>query len=121
MRGSNCNLVIRQTAEEKFKPELYVEKVRGSDIDAFSLKLKKVLASLPYDSITVVKVNADVLRIGIPAKYRVSHEDHFAQVTSKFLNYLNEGKIPEWEIQAMITKYYTTTSALKKAIRTDSR
>jgi predicted dehydrogenase len=121
MRGSNCNLVIRQTAEEKFKPELYVEKVKGSDIDAFTLKLKKVLVSLPYDSLTVEKVNSDILRIGIPSKYRVSHEDHFAQVTARFLNYLNEGKIPEWEIQAMITKYYTTTSALKKAIRTDSR
>jgi predicted dehydrogenase len=115
MRGSKCNLVIKQTADEKFLPTLYIENVRGSDIDEFSLKLKKVLGSLPYDSLIVEKVNGNVLRVGIPSRYRVGHEDHFGQVTAKFLDYLKDGKLPEWEIQAMITKYYTTTSALKLA------
>jgi hypothetical protein len=34
---------------------------------------------------------------------------------AKFLEYLKAGKLPEWEAQGMITKYYTTTSALKLA------
>jgi hypothetical protein len=45
----------------------------------------------------------------------VTHEEHFGQVTAKFLEYLKVGKLPEWEVPGMITKYYTTTSALKLA------
>jgi hypothetical protein len=28
---------------------------------------------------------------------------------------MKEGKLPEWEVPGMVTKYFTTTSALKKA------
>jgi hypothetical protein len=28
---------------------------------------------------------------------------------------MKEGKVPEWEVAGMITKYYTTTRALKMA------
>jgi hypothetical protein len=28
---------------------------------------------------------------------------------------MKEGKLPEWEVSGMITKYFTTTSALKRA------
>jgi hypothetical protein len=45
----------------------------------------------------------------------VTHEEHFGQVMDKFLEYMKEGKLPEWEVSGMITKYYTTTSALQKA------
>ena len=62
-----------------------------------------------------MNVNAGILKINIPEKYRVTHEDHFGQVTAKFLEYMKAGKLPEWEVQGMITKYYTTTSALKLA------
>jgi len=51
----------------------------------------------------------------IPAKYRVGHEAHFAQVTQKYLQYLVDGKLPEWEVPNMLAKYYTTTTALKMA------
>jgi hypothetical protein len=34
---------------------------------------------------------------------------------TKYLEYLKEGNMPEWEVPGMITKYFTTTSALKKA------
>jgi hypothetical protein len=81
----------------------------------FSSKLKEVLVSLPYDSLIVEKVSDNSLKINIPKKYRVTHEEHFGQVTSRFLEYLKAGKLPEWEVPDMITKYYTTTSALKKA------
>jgi hypothetical protein len=36
-------------------------------------------------------------------------------VTKKFLQYLVDGKLPDWEVPGMITKYYTTTEALKMA------
>jgi hypothetical protein len=84
-------------------------------MNEFSAKLKTVLGALPYDSLAIEKVNDKTLKINIPKKYRVSHEEHFGQVTSKFLEFLKNGKLPEWEVQGMITKYYTTTSALKKS------
>jgi predicted dehydrogenase len=115
MHGTKCDLIIRQGAEEKFLPTLYVEKVKGMSVNDFRIKLKEALGSLPYDSLVAESVNSNSLKIIIPAKYRVTHEDHFAQVTSKFLEHLKAGKVPEWEVAGMITKYYTTTSALKMA------
>lgn len=115
MHGSNCDLTIKQGADEKYVPTLYVENIKGSTVNDFTVKLEQALKSLPYDSLTIDKVNKSSLRINIPTKYRVSHEEHFGQVTSRFLEYLKDGKLPEWEEPGMITKYYTTTSALKKA------
>jgi predicted dehydrogenase len=114
MRGTKCNLTIRQGAEENYMPTLYIENVKGMKGEEFNNVLKNALGSLPYDSLTVEKAG-NALKINIPKKYRVGHEEHFAQVTSKFLEYLKDGKLPEWEIPCMLTKYYTTTSALKMA------
>lgn len=115
MRGSGCDLVIRQGAEEKFVPTLYVENIKGSGTGEFTTRLSSALSSLPYDSLAVEPAGKNALKINIPDKYRVTHEDHFGQVTGKFLQYLSDGKLPEWEVPNMITKYYTTTSALKMA------
>lgn len=117
LKGSGCDLVIRQGESEKFIPTLYVENIKGSALKEFTTKLKEALSSLPYDSLAVEKVNGNSLKIIIPSKYYVSHEEHFGQVTQKFLEYMNKGRLPDWEVQGMITKYYTTTSALKKAMR----
>jgi len=114
MRGTKCDLTIRQGAEENYLPTLYVENVRGINPEQFKQVLTKALGTLPYDSLSFEKAGK-ALKINIPKKYRVGHEEHFAQVTSKFLDYLNNGKLPDWEVPCMITKYYTTTSALKMA------
>ena len=115
MHGTKCDLIIKQGAEEKFLPALYIENVKGSTMADFTSELKEVVRSLPYDSLQIVAVNKNTLKIIVPAKYRVSHEEHFGQVTGKFLEYLKAGKLPEWEVSGMITKYFTTTSALKLA------
>lgn len=119
MHGTKCDLVIKQGAEEKFLPTLYVENVRGATMSDFKVKLKEVIGTLPYDSLQVEPVGNNTLKVNIPKKYRVTHEDHFAQVTAKFLEYLKEGNMPEWEVPNMITKYYTTTSSLKLAKATN--
>jgi Fe-S cluster assembly scaffold protein SufB len=41
----------------------------------------------------------------VPDKYRVGHEAHFGQVTENFLRYLRDGKLPDWEVPNMLTKY----------------
>lgn len=115
MHGSGCDLIIKQGADEKFLPTIYIENVKGQTISSFTEKLTEVLKTMPYDSLMIVKVNKNTLKINIPDKYRVTHEEHFGQVTARFLEYLKAGKLPEWEVPGMITKYFTTTSALKKA------
>ncbi len=115
MHGTQCDLIIKQGAEEKFLPTLYIENIKGLSMNDFTGKLKAVIGELPYDSLQIESVDAKTLRINIPKKFRVSHEEHFGQVTARFLEYLKAGKLPEWEVPGMITKYYTTTSALKKA------
>jgi predicted dehydrogenase len=115
MRGGKCDLTIKQGPEEKFRPTLYIENIKETTLDSYKAKLSEALSTLPYDSLGIESVNENTLRIIIPGKYRVSHEEHFAQVTSKFLGYMNEGRLPDWEVAGMITKYFTTTSALKMA------
>ena len=115
MHGTKCDLLIMQTANEKFLPTLYVENIKGIAMKDFTSKLKEVIGTLQYDSLIIETVNDKTLKINVPKKYMVTHEEHFAQVTAKFLEYMKNGNIPEWEVPNMITKYYTTTSALKLA------
>lgn len=118
MRGTKCDLVIKQGADENFVPTLYVENVKGISLKDFRTKLNNALSTMPYDSLTIADAGKNSFKVNIPAKYRVGHEEHFGQVTAKFLDYMKEGKLPEWEVAGMITKYYTTTSALKMARET---
>jgi predicted dehydrogenase len=118
MHGTKCDLIIKQGAEEKYVPVLYIENIKDEELNAFTSQLKQAFQSTPYDSIGVEQINKNSLKIIVPSKYRVSHEEHFGQVTKNFLEYLKNGKLPEWEVPNMITKYYTTTSALKLARET---
>lgn len=115
MHGTKCDLIIKQGAEENFLPTLYISNVKGLKMNDFTAILKEALGSLPFDSLQLAEVNKNMLKVVVPQKYRVTHEDHFAQVTSKFLEYMLDGNMPEWEVPNMITKYYTTTTALKLA------
>jgi len=115
MHGTKCDLMIRQGTGEKFVPTLYIENIKGLSFIDFASKLEKVVKALPFDSLKIEEVNKNSFKIMIPDKYRVSHEEHFGQVMARFLQYLKDGKLPEWEVPNMITKYYTTTSALKLA------
>jgi predicted dehydrogenase len=115
MHGTNCDIVIKQGADEKFVPTLYIENIKGMGLSDFRVKLKEAMGTMPFDSLSIEDAGRNVLKVNIPSKYRVGHEEHFGQVTAKFLDYMKEGRLPEWEVAGMITKYYTTTSALKMA------
>ena len=115
MRGTKCNLVIKQGADEKFVPTLYIENIRGLSPDEMTEKLRAAIEDLPYEGLSVEKAERNSVMVNIPAELRVGHEEHFGQVTEAFLEFLKAGRLPEWEVPGMITKYYTTTAALKKA------
>ncbi len=116
MKGTLSNLIIQQGEKENYRPELYIELTGDIDSEEFEKRLKEAVKhDITKEGLRVVKEDAKRWRIEIPGKYRVGHEAHFGQVTGKFLGYLVDGKLPVWEVPNMITKYYTTTEALKMA------
>jgi predicted dehydrogenase len=117
MRGSKANLVIRQGEEENFKPTLYIESVSGADIaEAAEHAVNQTLQG-NYAGISLVPIEEGKWKVDVPDTYRIGHEAHFGQVTDRYLEYLEEGKLPDWEVPNMIAKYYTTTAALTKALQ----
>jgi predicted dehydrogenase len=114
MRGTKANLVIRQGAEQNYKPSLYIEPLTNDATFESALNTQFGKVQTKYPGIELKK-NATGWEVQIPEKYRNGHEAHFGQVTERFLQYLIDGKLPEWEVPNMIAKYYTTTQALKMA------
>jgi len=118
MRGSTSSLEIRQGVEEKYDPTLYIIAKEGADLKTFAANLDKVVKALPQKGLAIESVNNNTWKIVMPVELKVGHEAHFAQVMGKYLEYLKDGKLPEWEVPNMITKYYTTTLGLKLAKET---
>lgn len=118
MRGTRCNLVIRQGQAEEYKPQLYIEATQVDSPESFRKSLEEAIKVLngTYPGLELVEKEGLVWQLQIPEKYKVGHEAHFGQVTEKFLGYLKSGNLPEWEIPNMIVKYYTTTEGMKKAM-----
>ena len=116
MRGTQCDLEIKQGAEEGYKARLYITLKKGTDATAFEQHLKSAVESKiskKYTGLKIKKLNETTWTVDVPAKYKIGHEQHFSQVTQNYLKYLKEGNMPEWEVPNMIVKYYTTSEALK--------
>ena len=116
LRGTLCTLQLRQGKEDNFVPTLYVIANEGTDSGAFSGNLEKaVVQDLPQSGLGLKKVDKSTWKIIIPEKYNITDEATFSMVMEKYLAYLKEGKMPDLEVTNILTKYYTTTSALKLA------
>ena len=117
MRGTKCNLIIKQGPEEGYKPKLHIE----IEDESNSKELEEVLNTsiltnieTAYPGINIEQINNTTWALDIPNKYKIGHEAHFEQVTKNFLKYYNDpSTVPAWEIPNMIVKYYTTTQALE--------
>jgi predicted dehydrogenase len=115
LRGTRANLIIKQGAEQKFLPTLYVEnKTRLSTTD-FEKVVRDALGKLAnqWPGLDTKVETGNFVEIVVPDKYRVGHEAHFAQVTESYLRYLSQGKLPEWEVPNMLAKYYVTSEAYR--------
>jgi predicted dehydrogenase len=118
MRGGLSDLVIRQGAAENYRPELYI--VAKGEVAAevlqgnLQLYVQEVLNE-KYPGVSLEEVDQGMWRLNIPQKYREGHEAHFARVTERFLEYMAEGRLPEWEVTQMLAKYYTTIKAVELA------
>lgn len=115
-RGTKANVIIRQEKEQSYQPELYVEPAQGASADELAASLKKAISELQskYPGLAL-KRQANSWQVLIPDEHRIGHEAHFRNVTEKYLQYLAEGELPEWEVPNMIAKYYITTRALQLA------
>ena len=114
MRGTKANLVIRQGAEQKYKPVLYVENAGKTDDVAFASALKVAIDTLQgkYPGVSFGR-DGHSWWVTVPEKYDVGHEAHFAQVTQNYLRYLRAGRLPDWEVPNMLTKYATIMEAFE--------
>jgi hypothetical protein len=118
MRGNLCNVMIRQGKEENYKPTVYIEANEPDDLETFEVNLRAVVEqniASKYAGLKLNKLGDKLWTVEIPEQYKVGHEAHFGQVTEDYLQYLKDGKLPNWEVPNMIIKYYTTTEALKLA------
>ena len=115
-RGSKANVIIRQGKEQNYQPQLYVEPAPGANIERLAASLKKAVAELQGKCPGVeLERQENSWQVLIPQEHRIGHEAHFRQVTEVYLQYLKDGKMPQWEVPNMIAKYYITTRALQLA------
>jgi predicted dehydrogenase len=117
VRGSRAQLEILQGAEQKWRPELYVVPNRPADAPAVKAALQRRVVDLAKarPGLTVEDEGAR-LRVGIPDRYRVGHEPHFAEVTERFLGCLKDpSSLPKWEKANMLAKYWVTTQAVERS------
>ncbi len=114
MRGTKSSLIIRQGAEQNYKTALYVEPRENADVAAIGQALTAALAGLQhkYPGISPKKTEKG-WQVVIPPALKVGHEAHFGQVTEKYLGFLKEGRMPEWEVPNMLVKYHTLMEAYK--------
>ncbi|MBE9665466.1 oxidoreductase [Mucilaginibacter boryungensis] len=114
IKGTKANLIIRQGAAENYNTVLYVEPLKKTA--GFAKSLVKAIGDIDkkFPGVALVPTEKG-WKVNIPAQYNIGHEAQFAEVTKQYLNYLQERKMPQWEITDMISKYYTTISALEKS------
>lgn len=118
IKGTKSNLIIRQGPAENYNTVLYVEPRSNSAV--FKTALEKSIAEISkqFPGLSLAPAEKG-WKIVIPERFNIGHEAQFAEVTRQYLYYLRQGKMPEWEITDMISKYYTTISALEKAQKSD--
>ncbi|WP_353182929.1 putative oxidoreductase C-terminal domain-containing protein [Parapedobacter lycopersici] len=117
MRGRYANLIIKQGKAESYKPVLYVQPTEERDVASFESALGDAMNRLgaTYPGLTFERLPDGLYRIGVDSALVTSHEEHFAQVTEKYLSFLGSGTLPDWEVPNMLAKYYVTTKALEVA------
>ena len=113
-RGSKSRIEVRQGKEEEYRTELYVvpnsRERKAEVLGALKKKIETLQAKFPG---LAVEDMGEQMRVTIPEKYRVGHEEHFAQVADRFLEYVkNPGVLPSWEKANVLSKYYVTTKGV---------
>jgi predicted dehydrogenase len=116
MRGTKASLTIKQGAEQGYKPVLYVDRAGSMPAAEHEKALRAAVTKVAKTWPGVdLKAEGDHFVVTVPEKYHNGHEAHFTQVTEHFLKYLRDGKLPDWEVPNMLTKYATIMQAYDKS------
>ncbi|MBP3193962.1 putative oxidoreductase C-terminal domain-containing protein [Natronogracilivirga saccharolytica] len=116
IRGTRSNLVVRQDEDQDFEATLYVEPADGVTMEEVKSELDNTIERLQVDYPGAdYKETEYGLQLVIPDEFHYGHEAHFGMVAENFLQYLQEGALPDWEVPNMISKYYITTRAREMA------
>lgn len=111
MRGTKADLEIRQGAAEQYKATLFIKPLAGTNPTEFENSIKAAGEKLQqqYPGTEFVK-KGNEWEVK-PGKFQRTNSTEVA------VNYIKNGKMPEWEAPNMIAKYFITIGALKKAKR----
>ncbi len=108
-RGSRARLELRQGAAEGYRSELYVVPV--ADI-ATAIERRIAALQTTYPGVGLVKLRGE-WRVTIPDALRIGHEEHFAQMTRRFLDHVEHRRpFPAWEKPNTLAKYYVCTEGV---------
>lgn len=108
-RGSRARLELRQGTAEGYRPELYVVPV--TDIAA-SLEQRVAALQTAYPGVGLVKLSGE-WRVTVPDALRIGHEEHFAQMTRRFLDDVDHQRLPPAsEKPNTLAKYYVCTEGV---------
>lgn len=101
-RGTRARLELRQGAEERYRSELYV--VPAADI-ADSLERRITALQEAHPGIGLAKL--EEWRVTVSDALRIGHEEHFAEMTRRFLDDVEHRRLPPaWEKPNALAKYY---------------
>jgi predicted dehydrogenase len=118
-RGTKASAEIRRGAAEKFIPEVYIVPASDQRAAVFAALKKKVDELQPRWPGLAIRQNETEARLVVPEKFRVGHEEHFAQVARRFFQYAkNPQSLPAWECSYMLAKYYICTRGVELANQT---
>ncbi len=119
-KGTKSRVEVRQGAEQKYQSELYVVPNNTTDSREVRAALMKKIESLQRTFPGLVMEDREgEMRVIIPEKYRVGHEANFAELTVKFLGYVQQPEtLPAWEKANMLAKYYVTTKGVELSRQT---
>jgi predicted dehydrogenase len=114
-RGTLARVELRQGKAEKYVPEVYVVPAHSESATPVLAALRKKVSELQKQwPGLAVEETENGARLAIPERFRVGHEEHFAQVASQFFDYLRSPKsMPAWERPNMLAKYYVSTKGVE--------
>jgi predicted dehydrogenase len=121
-RGGRARIEVRQEAEQHFRPEVYVVPNDPAALADTARALRDRVAALQSECAGLAfEQEAGRLRLVIPDRYRIGHEEHFALLTRQFLEYVRAPRsLPEWEKPNMLAKYYVTAKGVEMARSADA-
>jgi hypothetical protein len=116
-RGSKSRIELRQGREQQFVPELYVvPESPSARTEVFNALKEKVQALQTRYPGLAIEQHEHEAKLVIPQQFRVGHEEHFAQVTTQFFQYVKAPHtMPSWEKSNMLLKYFITTKGVELA------